>query len=186
MSREQRAVFIGVLITLVYAFTMWIEKGVFLYPFPLNEFIFFIVSAQFIWLNYSKHPTIAIVSGISALFYLFSSPFFWSFFFDEISINVFLETGIYDLVKILHFTAVFFWMIFTLKDIKGRKRYFFYAITTSLFVSSLFVFHQELGLIGILCIAIISLVYGLKKPFDLLWILFTYLSLMKFLVFFFS
>lgn len=186
MSKEQRAVFIGILITLVYAFTMWMEKGVFLYPFPLNEFIFFIVSAQIIRLNYLKHRTIGAISGLAALFYLFSSPFFWSFFFDEINVNIFLEGGIYDLFKFLHFVAVFFWMIFTLKDIKGNKRYFFYATTSTLFVSSLFVFHQELELIGILCVAIISLVYDLKKPFDLLWILFTYLSLMKFLVFFFS
>ena len=185
MSKDKRAVFIGILTTLVYAFTMWIEKGVFLYPFPLNEFIFFIVSAQIIWLNYSKHKRIAILSGITALFYLFSSPFFWVFFLDEINLNTFLETGIYDLAKFLNLTAVFFWMIFTLNDIKGFKRYFFYTTISALFLISLFIFPNEFEVLGILSVAILSLFYGLKKPFDLLWVLLAYLYLMKFLVFFF-
>jgi hypothetical protein len=186
MSKEQRAVFIGILITLVYALTMWIEKGVFLYPFPLNEFIFFVVAALFIRLNYSKNSTISLIAGITALFYLLSSPFFWGFFFDEIKLDIFLEAGIYDLLKFLHSTSVIFWMIFTLNGIQGKKRYLYYAILAPVFVLSLFVLPQELGLLGILSAAIISLIYGLKKPFDSLWVLFSYLSLMKFLVFFFS
>ncbi len=186
MSKEQRAVFIGVLITLVYPFTIWLEKGVFLYPFPLNEFIFFIVSTQIIYLNFKKHQLVALLSGIAAFFYLLSSPFFWTFVLDQISISDFLEGGFYELIKLLYFLSLLFWMLFTLKDIKGSKRYFFYATLLAVFISSLFFWTEVLGDIGILVVAIISLIFSLKKPFDLLWVLLAYLSIMKFLFFFFN
>ncbi len=186
MSKEHNSVFIGILITLVYAFTMWIEKGVFLYPFPLNEFIFLFVSAQIIRLNFLKHPSIALISGITALFYLVSSPFFWGFFLDEIYLNIFIEDGLFDLIKFLYFLSTFFWMIFTLQNICGRKKYIFYSVLIPIFIISIFILQQELSVLSILLVSIISLIYNLKVPFNLLWVLLAYLSTMKFLVFFFN
>ena len=186
MSKEQRAVFIGVLITLVYPATLWIEKGILVYPFPLNEFIFFVVSAQVIFLNYKERKSTAFISGLTALFFLLTSPYFWTFFLSDFTISRFLDGGIYEMVKLSYHILLLIWMVHTIIDINGTKKYIVLFVLTSMFLISPIFWLPLIGTSAVIGTAIVASIYQLKKPFNLLWLLLAYLALMKDIFFYFN
>ena len=186
MSREQKVVFLGVLTTLVYAASIWVERGVFLYPFPLNEFIFAVVTFQVIRFNYSKNRNSALLSAICAAFFLISSPYFWTFFLSTAALSQFVEGILYQYLKLGYYVILLLWMIYTVFQIKGGSKYAYL-----IFIIPLFVLHPLLSMpffetLGISVIALISTIKRIHKPYHLLWILLAYLTAMKYLLFYFN
>ena len=84
MRTEERTIFLSVLIPFVYGSIFWLETGTFIFPFPLNEFIFAAITAFFAVKHYSRYPLNSIFSAAFAFMNLLSSEFFWSFFVDQV------------------------------------------------------------------------------------------------------
>ena len=51
MTREARTLFVGTLTLLVYSISIYVSQGSFIFPFPLNEFIFLAIAVQFFLWN---------------------------------------------------------------------------------------------------------------------------------------
>jgi hypothetical protein len=186
MSKEEKAVFLGILTTLVYTATIWIEKGAFLYPFPLNEFVFAAVTFQIMRLNYSENKTSALISGATATFFLLASPYFWTFFLSTQSLANFVEGLTFEYLKLAYYVLLILWMIHTVFSMEGSKKYIVFLLAFPFFLTHPLFSFPLAELIGVLIMASVSSFYGLTKPFHLLWILMSYLVLMKYLLFYFN
>lgn len=47
MTREERTVLLAMLVPIAFGAIMYVEQGSFIFPFPLNEVVFFIASIAF-------------------------------------------------------------------------------------------------------------------------------------------
>ena len=76
MSKENRSIFLVALTYVAFASIGLIRNGSFLFPFPLNELVFFILFLRFAFWHRKERLSILLV-GIAASASLLSSSFFW-------------------------------------------------------------------------------------------------------------
>jgi hypothetical protein len=186
MSKEEKTVFLGILTTLVYTVTIWIEKGAFLYPFPLNEFVFAAATLQIVRLNFKENNVTALFSGLTALFFLLASPYFWTFFLNTQALANFVEGFVFECMKLAFYIVLIVWMIHTIFGLEGFKKYVVLLLTLPFFIVHPLFSLPAAELTGILILAVTSSLYRLRQPFHLLWILLAYLAFMKYVLFFFN
>jgi hypothetical protein len=186
MSKEEKAVFLGILTTLVYTATIWVEKGAFLYPFPLNEFVFAAAVIQILRFNYRENKITALISGTTAAFFLLASPYFWTFFLSTQSLADFVEGLPFQCLKLCYYILLLLWMTHTIFSMIGNKKYLVFFLALPLFIIHPLFSIPFIELLGIVILAVVSSFYDLRKPYHLLWILLAYLALMKYLLFHFN
>jgi hypothetical protein len=80
MTREERTVLLAMLVPIAFGAIMYVEHGTFIYPFPLNEVVFFIASIAFAIRTQLFYRTKSIFSLGFAFLNLIGTDFFWTFF----------------------------------------------------------------------------------------------------------
>lgn len=98
MTKEYRLLFLVFLTYSIYAASIYINQGAFIFPFPLNELVVFIATMQFAYWNRTKRElSIAfILLGILALakaqpvWEIFLSSESLRLFYDSIWVDVFI------------------------------------------------------------------------------------------------
>jgi hypothetical protein len=129
MIREERTSFLAGLTLVIYAFIQWIEKGSFLFPFPLNELVVFFVFIYFLFLSKWKINRINSLLGVSLFFKLLSQQLIWSFFLSNESLDV-LYSGIWtDLFYLLY---AIFWLGFSSFYLRSTENKISYVIIGSI------------------------------------------------------
>ncbi len=108
MIREERTSFLAGLTLVIYAGIQWVEKGAFLFPFPLNEIVVFFVFIYFLFLNKWKITRINFTLGSAILFKMLSQQLFWSFFLSNVSLEI-LYSGIWTDLFYLMYAISWFW-----------------------------------------------------------------------------
>lgn len=88
MIREERTVFLTVLTFVVYASLQWLEKGSFLFPFPLNEIVIFGIFCYFLIINKSSRTKLSFFLGLVLFFKMVSQQFFWTLFLTNDSLEI--------------------------------------------------------------------------------------------------
>jgi hypothetical protein len=109
MIREERTVFLTVLTFVFYSIIQFWEKGVFLFPFPLNEAAILIIFLYFVSQNKNQLGIIWTVLGLSCLLKLLSQQFFWSIILPNEKLEFLFEGMLIDLFYLLY---SIFWTIF--------------------------------------------------------------------------
>jgi hypothetical protein len=179
MSKDQKAIFLAILTTCIYGFTILLEKGQFLYPFPLNEFIFFAVSIQFAFWNHSSDPAQVIYSVLAAFFFLLSSPYFWTFFMNSQALGQLIESPILDFFHLFFYICLVCWAINSFSLIVGTIKYLWmFLCAAGLCLYPIFG-NPLIEVLVFVLLAIIFSLYKLKQPFHLLWVLLAFLFTMK-------
>lgn len=179
MTREEKTVFLAVLVPLFFGGFILFEKGAFILPFPLNESIFLIVSILFA-VRVGKHfRTKSIFSTAFAFFNLLSTEFFWSFFVPQEKIYDLAESGTLDLLKLLSAILLIIWAGITL--IKGKDHFstFLFLLFFVLYTSSLIFQIPAVEVLATLVPFVSIFKYRNHFPYHLLWLLLSILSLMK-------
>lgn len=89
MTREVKSIFLVMLTLIVYATSIFVKDGnTFVFPFPLNPFIFFIVAVQFgYWHRTMK--TMFFATVLTAMFGVLSSEVFWEIVLSVEKLEVF-------------------------------------------------------------------------------------------------
>lgn len=128
MIREERTSFLAGLTLLIYAFLQWIEKGIFLFPFPLNEPIIFIVYFYLLFLNNWKLTYDIFFLGLAVIFKMFSQQLFWSFFLSNESLELLYEGIWTDLFYLLYAISWIIFSIFYFRKQGQRISYLFIFI----------------------------------------------------------
>ncbi|MFM7668003.1 MAG: hypothetical protein ACKO7D_07425 [Bacteroidota bacterium] len=124
MIREERTSFLAGLTFLIYGFIQWIEKGVFFFPFPLNEIVIFLIYFYFFILNKWKVNRINFLLGSAVVFKMLSQQLFWSFFLSNESLEILYEGIWTDVFYLLYAIS---WIGFTIFYLRTNERSIHYS-----------------------------------------------------------
>lgn len=179
MDRLQRVVFLAILSLTLYAGFMWIEKGAIIFPFPLNDIIFFIVTIIAIILE-PKPVKFPIAFGGIALFSLMTNEFLYSTILSQEQQLQLYETTFIDICFI--FKTVFI-IIAGITLIQNKQQYINYFLLFLLIIlSSYFIIAFEIPiLLMYIPLLILGLINNLKNPYNHLINLLLFLELSKLL-----
>jgi hypothetical protein len=182
MNREERTAFLGVLIPVVYGSWGFIEKGTFIFPFPLNELIFFTITFQFLIWHLKSEKIKYGLFFCTALFGLVSSDFFWTIFFDGKSYEQLMLSPLTDIFKLIHLVGIGICLTLEIKNDSRYKLLLFICIP-ALFLVGIFFSNQILILISVISTLVFSNFKRPIAPSTLLLCLFSILEVGKLLMF---
>jgi hypothetical protein len=117
MYREKRTVFLVVLTLLAYGFSIFMDQGSFILPFPIFDFILVVVAIQFSIWNWREILTFRkwyfYFYFLAILFKLLTNQILWSVILDDKDLAIFTETLVLDSLKLIHLLllviALFTW-----------------------------------------------------------------------------
>lgn len=99
MIKEQRLILISSLTLVIFAVSIYMRQGAFIFPIPLNPFITFAVALQFAWWN-KKQPFPSLLLLFIGLCSIFGTEVFWSFFIPDEKMIKFSESIATDLFSL--------------------------------------------------------------------------------------
>jgi len=186
MTREERTVFLAVLVPIVFGGIILFEKGAFILPFPLNELIFLIVSVLFS-IRVGKHfRMLSIFSNSFAIFNLLSTEFIWSLFISEVKLYELIDGGTLDFIKLLSAVLLIIWAGITLIKAKDPFSSFLFVVFFILYSSAMIFQLPPLEVLATLIPFASVLKYKEHFPYHLLWLLLSILTMMKLIMLSFS
>lgn len=112
MSKENRSIFLVALTYVAFASIGLIRNGSFLFPFPLNELVFFILFLRFAFWHRKERLSILLV-GIAASASLLSSSFFWEIILSTTDQAQLFQSTFTDWTALLTGMALLAWSIYT-------------------------------------------------------------------------
>lgn len=183
MTREVRTLFLGILTLVVYAASIFISQGSFIFPFPLNEFIFLAVSIQFLFLNWKKNRgpgLLAISAGICGVL---STQFFWTFILSQERMIEFMKGLTTDYFLLAFYALIVVAGVGTMLKQKKGIPLILSAMFLLAFVAGVLLNHSLLLLIAYACMIASTQVKKVYVPYHLLWVLLFVLELTKWLTF---
>jgi hypothetical protein len=178
MTREERSVSLAILTLIVYSVFMLLEKGALLFPYPLNEIIFLIISIQFLWWNREKPSDLIILPALGALINLFSTQFFWSLRFDSVQMEQLTSGPLLDIAKLIYYLILAGWAVRTVRKFPNAS-FLHYFLAAILFLLPAFFPYPLIEFFPLLVMAFFAIRYKNQNTNHLLWILLAALQLMK-------
>jgi hypothetical protein len=182
MNREERTAFLGVLIPVVYGSWVFLDKGTFIFPFPLNELIFFTITLQFLLWNLKSDKIKYGLFFCTALFGLVSSDFFWTIFFDGKSYEQLMLSPLTDIFKLIHLVGIGICLTLEINAYSRYKIFLFFCIPL-LFLTGILYSSQAIIILSIIITTVFSNFKRPIAPSTLLLCLFSILEVGKLLMF---
>ena len=185
MTKEVRLLFITSLTLLIYALSIFFDKDAFLFPFPLNQFIVLIVSAQFTFWNFKKYKLASILMLIIGLLSTLGNEFYWSIFLNYESMTVFSNTIITDVFQLLSgIITIVLGILFVSKQNRALNyllsSFFCFTFIAGLIISTP-LFSSLLLSISYFILTISVRIKPVFKPIHIFWILLLTLEASKFI-----
>lgn len=178
MTREERSVSLAILTLIVYSVFMYLEKGALLFPYPLNEAIFLIISFQFYWWNRHTPGKLFLYPAVSALFNLLSTQFFWSLWLDGVQMELLTAGPLLDILKLIYFLLLGIWAIHTVR-LFPNSTILHGVVTAFLFLLPAVFPIPLVELLPLVIMTIFATHYKSQNTNHLLWILLCALQIMK-------
>lgn len=179
MIREERTVFLIFLTWVLYAAGFLIEKGRLIFPFPLNEIAFLVVSVFFVGWNWKSDRKQLILVSLVSIFQLLSTQFFWTFIMSDQSMEQLVNSVCLDFLKICFYISLLIWMGYVLMKTEWRFRipilFIFVSVLSYAVICSSFLL--ETGVI--VSFATLGIIRKFHTPFNLLWLLLALLDVFK-------
>ena len=108
MIKEEKTIFISILLILVLGFSNLFQTGKLIFTFPINEFLFLFICIYFMFYNFQQNKILYILILLFAIFQSFSQIYNWEFFLDQKQLTS-LSDGI--LTDILEFFTYLSYLI---------------------------------------------------------------------------
>jgi len=178
MTREERSVSLAILTLIVYSVFMYLEKGSILFPYPLNEVIFLIISTQFFWWNRHIPGKIFLYPAVSALVNLLSTQFFWSLWLDGIQMELLTTGPLLDILKLIYFVLLGIWAINTVRMFPNSTMLHGILAALLFLIPTIFPI-PWVELVPLSAIVLYTTRYKSQNSNHLLWILLCTLQIMK-------
>lgn len=186
MSKERRLITIVTLTLVIFAASIYLQQGAFVFPLPINPFIILIVALQFTWWNKNQlFPALLLIFiGLSSLL---GTEVFWSFFISDESMLLFSESITTDLFSLSALLGL------VILSIAGaiRQKHIITWLFSLLFIALIILsqlFYDPSNNLGIIfsmaamASASISVIYKpVYQPLHLFWILLFILECTKFI-----
>ena len=180
MMREQKIVFLTSLTFFLVAFITFLEKSIFVFPFPLNEPVLFGISLFFLKGHLkTTHKKNIFIFSLAMFFLMLSQNFIWTIFLSSELLADFFNSPIQDVFAALYlFLFLYFSYLFFRNEYQKSK--FILPVVIIFYVLILLgLVFIPLNFIAISIIAITGYAYKIKAPVYNLLILFFILNAMK-------
>ena len=171
MTLEGKAVSRAVLTVFIYALTSFFSLGESIFPFPLNEIIFFIVAIYFSTIHFKKHPFYLTIILLTGFIGMFSSEFYWELILNSDTMMSISEQEIPSKFKLAYQIGLIIWMILTFLQHPVIKIQLLGLIPVSLILTGIFVQLPLYEILGLGCMFIYSILNIKQNPLLYLWIL---------------
>lgn len=178
MTREIRTLFLAGLTLVIYAVSIFLDKGAFLFPFPLNEVLFLAISIQFFYWN--RRPIApGIISILAGLLWVLSNQFFWEIILPHEQTASFLAGSTTDWLL-----TAFYTILLIAGSIASIRQKSLTGVILGVLFASLLVFSILWGehwalLAALVCMTTSVLIKPTFVPYHLLWPLLLFLEATK-------
>jgi hypothetical protein len=176
MNRDVKTLFLVALTLILYALSIFISSGVFVFPYPINPFIFFVIALLFAYRHGKKRKKrgMAILVILVGLFGILSSGVLWDLLLSIESIENLFAHDKAQWLKIIYGILIFIWGSSTLFMRRKAFPTLVTVIGLVLFCLGFFGIYDPYDIFIILAYTFIVLSNYIKpvlRPFHLLWIL---------------
>lgn len=179
MTREERSVILAILTLIVYAGFLFYDTGAILFPFPLNELIFLIVTIQFSIWNWNNNRTLLVLLLAASILNFISTQFFWTFFLKNDQMEQLVSGISLDLLKISYYLFLIIGVSYYFLTTKITAKYLFLVISIPPIIFTMFTSISIPETVSFIFIAFFGFKNKMNHPFPLLWLLLAMLQLMK-------
>ncbi|MDB3906216.1 hypothetical protein N9355_01970 [Crocinitomicaceae bacterium] len=172
MNREERAVALAGLTFFMFGLSIFLDKGSFVVPFPLNEFALLIVSFLFlIW--HPKKGALPYLYFGSTLAGVLGSLVFWETVMSMENLsNFYRNYTVIDLAKLTQ--AIFLVATMFVFFATYREWYFKAIVLTAIGIYSygFVAYHPNFMLLAFIFLMVTNILKPVRKPFHLMWVLY--------------
>lgn len=182
MTKEVRVLFLTALTLALYAFSIFLSKGAFIFPFPLNEAILLIVAIQFTIWHYKHKISTLYILGISVFAFL-GNEVYWSFLLDDQKMYSFSSLPVTDIFKLLSAICIIGFGVTTFLAQKKTMARVGSICFIILYIASITYLPSSYFFFGLISMCIGLLIQSVHKPFHLFWVLMLLLESTKYLTF---
>ena len=185
MTKEVRLLFLTSLTLLIYALSIFFDKNILLFPFPLNQLIILIVAAQYTFWNFKTYKTASTAMLLIGLFSTLGNEFYWGILLSYENMTLFSKTIITDVFQLLSgITTIALGVYFGEKQHRGLT-YVFLGFFCFTFIAGLIESDPLLSSL-LLSISYLIMVLSIQircvfKPVQVFWILLFVLEFSKLL-----
>lgn len=117
MTRESKTLLLLSLTYLLYATSIFLSQGTFIFPFPLNGFALFVITLQLAWWH-KNEPPYAFTVTLIGLSSLIASPPFWEIWLSNESLLHLEEINFYSIVYLIHLMLIIVYLFISLMQFK--------------------------------------------------------------------
>ena len=185
MTKESRLLYLAGLSLCIFACWGFFKDGSFIFPFPLNSFIFLAVTFQFTLWHHKKGLPIFLFL-LTAIFGVLANPVFWEIIFSYETLVAFDK---YPYMFWFQFLNGLGLVLSSFYLINKQKRHFTSLLTTAgilLFSTGFYTGIGHYSLAGLGVIALSVLIRPTYTPLHLFWILLFMLQLTQWITFTFA
>ena len=179
MSKEGRVIALAILTIFIYAFSILLQKGAFIFPFPLNEIIFFISAIAIAIQQYKNDKLLSVLFPIVGFTFVLSSEFYWAIFYNSQQMEVFSNSLVTDLFKIIFYLGVISLIYLSFKELKSKLVEIGFIVSILVIVLSLILGNQFIEIVSLFIVFLISIKRLEVRPILNLWILLFVLEVTK-------
>lgn len=184
MTRETRTLFLGTLTLIVYSVSIFVSQGSFIFPFPLNEFIFLAIATQFFWWNKNGNKIAGLLATLAGICAVLSTQFFWTFVHGPENMTHFMEGLTTDYFLIGFYFLVLIGGIASMIRQKSGIALIFSGLFVLVFIIGVMNNNPLMLLLAYGFMIVSTQITKVFVPYHLLWILLFILKLTEWLTFF--
>ena len=184
MTQEAKTLFYGILTLVMYAASIFFTQGAFIFPFPLNEFVFLVIALSFLVLNWHKHKWVGMLPVVAGICGVLSTQIFWTFIYDQLEMIEFMKGLTTDYFLLAFYVLILIAGIATLIKQRTTLALVLGCIFLCAFVLGVLYNHPLFLLLAYASMIVSTQIRHVYAPFHLLWILLFALKLTEWLTFF--
>ncbi len=186
MTKEGKTVTLAALTVFMYGLTSFLQFRQVIFPFPLNELIFFIATIVFAKDHLKNNPKTISLILVLGLFHILSLEFYWNIFFSNERMLQISQSSITDYFKVGYYIGIIAWIITTFNQVEVNfKKYLSLLPITLVLAGSILneqltIFYSQLILFLSYGSVVILLFTKIKQfPLLYLWVLLFILEFTK-------
>jgi len=186
MTKEGKTVTLAALTVFMFGLTSFLQFKQVIFPFPLNELIFFIATIVFAKDHLKNNPKTMSLILVLGLFHILSLEFYWNIFFSNERMLQISQSSITDYFKVGYYIGIIAWIITTFNQVEVNfKKYLSLLPITLVLAGSILneqltIFYSQLILFLSYGSVVILLFTKIKQfPLLYLWVLLFILEFTK-------
>ena len=171
MTQEGKAVSRAVLTVCLYAMTSFFSLGESIFPFPLNELIFFVVVIYFASIHLKENRYLMLSILLAGLLGILSNQFYWEIVFNSENMLHISEKDIPTKFKYLYQFGLILWITLTFIKQPSIKHKIIGLLPVLILITGIYLHQPLFEFLSIFLLFIYAIIEVRNTPLLYLWIL---------------